>query len=206
MNDTVGNQLGNVFGSDMWAKLASNPRLSKYLADQSVVSKLQEIQKNPKNVGQYMQDPAIMQIMLGLMGLDGGIATNPEEMEQMKAECEENLERKKTAEENKAPTSNVKEEVEEVKKERTIRDQSDELKQKGTEYYKKRDFPRALQYYDEAYQIDPTNVAVLTNKSAVLFEMEKYDECIEVSEKAVEEGRSYRSDFKIIARYNISLK
>lgn len=35
---------------------------------------------------------------------------------------------------------------------------------------------------------------------AVLFEMEKYDECIEISQKAVDVGRELRADYKLIAR------
>jgi stress-induced-phosphoprotein 1 len=202
-SDALGG-IGNVFGPDMWSKLATNPKLSKYLANPDTINKLQEIQKNPKSVGQYMQDPAIMQIMLGLMGLDGGVATNPEEMEQMKAEGFENIEKKRAeeahAQQTKAPeTVDVGMTPEEAEM-KSKRENSDELKNKGTACYKKRQFEEALKHYDEAYEADNENIAVLTNKSAVLFEMEKYEECIAVSEKAVEEGRSLRVDFKLIAR------
>ena len=35
---------------------------------------------------------------------------------------------------------------------------------------------------------------------AVLFEQEKYEECIEVCEKAVEVGRENRADYKLVAK------
>jgi stress-induced-phosphoprotein 1 len=194
IEDTSMGGLGNIFGPDMWQKLASNPKLSHYLSDPQVLTKLQQIQSNPKNMSAYMQDPAIMQIMLGLMGLDGGVANSKEEMEDMTSRAQDDLAT------TRAATLPKEEVIPEPIKEFTIRDQSDELKTLGTNAYKSRDFEKALGYYDQAYELDSTNIAVLTNKSAVLFEMEKYTECIALCEKSVEEGRSLRIDFKIIVR------
>jgi stress-induced-phosphoprotein 1 len=197
--DTL-NGLGNIFGPDLFAKMASNPKLSPYLSQPDLVQKLQEIQKNPKNMGAYMQDQRVMQVMLGLMGLDGNVAANPEEMEQAKAEAQANLDRKKAAEKKaaeKKPEPEVSPEEAEKKRKRSA---SDAFKLKGNELYKARNFEAALAEYDQAFSADETNVAVLTNKSAVLFEMENYKECIKVCEEAVELGRSLRVDYKIIAR------
>ncbi|KAF0493901.1 Stress-induced-phosphoprotein 1 [Gigaspora margarita] len=73
-------------------------------------------------------------------------------------------------------------------------------KELGNEAYKKREFEKALQHYDKAWELDSTNASILTNKAAVLFEQENYEECIKICEQAVDVGREYRADFKLIAR------
>lgn len=150
-----------------------------------------------------MKDQRMMQIMLGLMGLDGAMATNPEEMEKAKEEAQESLDARKRQEEAAAaPAPEPEPEVssEELEKKKK-RETSDSHKAKGNELYKKRKFDDALVYYDQAWEADGTNVAVLTNKAAVLFEMEKYEETIKVCETAVETGREIFADFKLIGRY-----
>ncbi|ORZ18703.1 hypothetical protein BCR42DRAFT_231444 [Absidia repens] len=70
----------------------------------------------------------------------------------------------------------------------------------GNQAYKKREFESALTHYDKAWELDNTNITFLTNKAAVLFEQENYQECIKVCEDAVEKGRDLRADYKLIAR------
>ncbi|KAI8380059.1 hypothetical protein BD560DRAFT_347647 [Blakeslea trispora] len=70
----------------------------------------------------------------------------------------------------------------------------------GNAAYKKREFEAALTHYDKAYELDNTNITFLTNKAAVLFEQEKFEECIKVCEEAIERGRELRCDYKLIAR------
>lgn len=198
-SDALGG-IGNVFGPDMWAKLAANPKVSHLLAQPDLVQKLQDIQKNPKNMGMYMQDQRIMQIMMSLMGLDAQMASTPEELEKATEQAHENLEKSKS-ETKHVPEPVVEEQISpEEKAKKTKREASDNEKQLGNEFYKKRKFEDALTHYDAAWNLDETNVAVLTNKAAVLFEMENYTECIAVSEKAVETARDLRADYKLIGR------
>ncbi|CAG8525898.1 18364_t:CDS:10, partial [Racocetra fulgida] len=89
----------------------------------------------------------------------------------------------------------VEKSEEELKKEEAVKE-----KNLGNEAYKKREFETALQHYDKAWELDPTNVSILTNKAAVLFEQENYEECIKICEQAVDVGRENRADFKLIAR------
>ncbi|KAJ3268167.1 Hsp90 cochaperone [Terramyces sp. JEL0728] len=200
-SDALGG-IGNIFNADMWQKIASNPRLSHYLAQPDIVAKLQECQQDPKAMSKHMNDQRMMQIMLGLMGLDGAMATNDEELDTAKAEAQENLDRR--AEEKKRaaaqPAPAPEPEPVEEPKEKTARESSDEEKALGNTFYKKREFDQALEHYDAAWELDNTNVAVLTNKAAVLFEMERFQECIEVCQNAVETGREHRTDFKLIGR------
>ncbi|KAI8142715.1 hypothetical protein BJV82DRAFT_614020 [Fennellomyces sp. T-0311] len=73
-------------------------------------------------------------------------------------------------------------------------------KELGNQAYKKRQFEDALTHYDKAWSLDDTNISILTNKAAVLFEQEKYNDCIKTCEEAVELGRGLRADYKLIAR------
>lgn len=206
MSDSPLSSIANMFGPDMWAKLAGNPKLSPYLAQPDVVNMLQECQKDPKNMSKFMQDQRMMQIMLGLMGLDGAMATNAEEMEKAKESAQENLDAKNRAQEYKkdpappAPKEPEPEVFSEESEKKKKRDASDAHKVKGNDLYKKRKFEEALVCYDEAWDADNSNVAVLSNKAAVLFEMEKYEETIKVCELAVETGREVFADFKLIGR------
>ena len=66
--------------------------------------------------------------------------------------------------------------------------------------YKKRDFVTAHVHYDKAIELDPKNIVYYTNKAAVLFEEKRYDECIELCNKAVDVGRDNRAQFSLIAK------
>ncbi|KAI6200025.1 Stress-induced-phosphoprotein 1 [Aphelenchoides besseyi] len=70
----------------------------------------------------------------------------------------------------------------------------------GNEAYKKRDFATAHQHYDKAIELDATNITFYNNKAACFFEEGKFDECIELCEKAVEIAREHRADFTLVAK------
>ncbi len=73
-------------------------------------------------------------------------------------------------------------------------------KELGNLAYKDKDFARAHLHYDKAIQLDPTNVTYMTNKAAAFFEEGKFDDCIQICEKAVEIGRENHADYKLIAK------
>ena len=77
---------------------------------------------------------------------------------------------------------------------------SDIEKEKGNKAYLEKNFETAIAIYDKAFELDNTNVTVLSNKAAVFLEQQKYDECITLCLDAVEKGRDARADFKVIAR------
>jgi len=60
-----------------------------------------------------------------------------------------------------------------------IKKQAEDLKAKGNEFYKKKDFENALKFYQEAIDKDPQEITFYSNKAAVYFEMKKFDDCIE---------------------------
>jgi len=75
-----------------------------------------------------------------------------------------------------------------------------EEKELGNALYKKRQFDEALEHYDKAFELDPSNITILTNKAAVLFEKEDYEGCAQICQQAVDIGREQRADFKLIAK------
>ncbi|KAJ3123090.1 Hsp90 cochaperone, partial [Physocladia obscura] len=204
--------LGKLFGGDVFSKIAGNPKLSPLLSQPDYVQKIAEIQKNPKNINLYMQDPRIMNTMLGLMGLDGATAMGRDEMdsqiredakmEEVKEEVKPAPAKPREAAKPKSPEPmEVEEEVaDEEKEKKNKRAKSDKAKEAGNALYKKRAFTEALAKYNEALELDDTNVAVLTNKSAVQFEMGDFDACIKTCDNAVEKGREQRADYKLIAK------
>nr|KAJ3418051.1 Hsp90 cochaperone [Polyrhizophydium stewartii] len=212
------NPIAKIFGPNMWEKIAANPRLSPYLAQPDLVQKLREIQANPQTMNMHLQDPRMMEVLMGLMDLDARVATNEDELEKAQSDAQADIaareelrtkqpqqpqqsQQRAAKPEPAEPAASAKEEEssEEAEKKRK-RAASDEAKNLGNAAYKKRQFEEALKHYEAAWEHDATNVAVLTNKAAVLFEMERYKECIDVCEQAVETGREVRADFKLIAR------
>jgi len=73
-------------------------------------------------------------------------------------------------------------------------------KESGNEFYKKRQFDKALECYTKAVELQPLDITFRTNRAAVYFEQKDYDNCIKECDEAIEIGRENRADFKVIAK------
>jgi len=51
-------------------------------------------------------------------------------------------------------------------------------KLEGNEFYKKKDFNKALELYTAAIELNPSELLYYTNMAAVFIEQKKYDEAI----------------------------
>ncbi|CAF3585106.1 unnamed protein product [Rotaria sp. Silwood1] len=71
---------------------------------------------------------------------------------------------------------------------------------KGNEAYKQKDFETALNYYNKAMELDPNNMIYYTNRAAVYFEQQRWNDCIKECEKAIDIGRENKADYKLIAK------
>ena len=60
----------------------------------------------------------------------------------------------------------------------------------GNEAYRKRDFDLAMEHYLKAVELDPKEMAFLSNAAAVRFEEGKWAECAEFCSRAAEVGRA----------------
>jgi len=75
-----------------------------------------------------------------------------------------------------------------------------EAREKGNALYKKKEFDNAIMEYDRALSIEPDNFNIILNKAAAYFEKNESDKCIELCKNVVEEGRSKKADFQLIAK------
>ena len=74
-----------------------------------------------------------------------------------------------------------------------MKKEAEALKLQGNDFYKQKDFPNALKFYQEAIDKDPEEITYYSNKAAVYFEMKEYEQCIEQCDKAKEQtiGKAY---------------
>ncbi|KAH7355697.1 hypothetical protein BKA66DRAFT_475028 [Pyrenochaeta sp. MPI-SDFR-AT-0127] len=203
--------LGGMFSDpNMIQKLAANPKTAPLLGDAEFMGKLQQLKTNPNLVGQFMQDPRFMQVMGVLLGIDmqfggpgaggpGGPAPREaeEDVEMPDARPTPTEQPKKAPEPE--PVPEPVEETEEEKAAKEAKAKADELKKKGTEFYKKRQFDEAIENYSKAWDLHK-DIAYKTNLGAAKFEKGDYQGCIEACHEAVEYGREILADFKIIAK------
>ncbi|KAJ4352119.1 Hsp90 cochaperone [Didymosphaeria variabile] len=200
--------LGNMFNDpSMFQKLAANPKTAPLLADAEFMRKLQQLQKNPNDVGLAMQDPRFLQVMSVLLGIDMSFGEPPAGAQQASAsgEAEEDVEMPdyKPApkeEPKRAPEPEAEpEETEEDQAAKEAKAKADEFKKKGTEFYKKRQFDEAIEQYTKAWETHK-DITYKTNLGAAKFEKGDYQGCIEACIEAVEHGREIYADFKIISK------
>ena len=76
---------------------------------------------------------------------------------------------------------------------------ADEEKNRGNAAYKARNFDEAIAHYEKAWELHK-DITYLNNLSAAYFEKGDYEKSIAEAQKAVEEGREIRADFKLIAK------
>ncbi|KAJ1990206.1 Hsp90 cochaperone [Dimargaris cristalligena] len=190
----------DIFAGDLVGKISRNPQLAPYLAQPDFMAKVQAIQNDPSVLNQHMQDPRIMNLMMGLMGLQvsgNGDAENdatPSAMDTSPPPPRYTRAATPPAEPTREP------EPMELSDEDRQKEEALAEKDLGNQCYKKRDFEQALAHYAKAWELDSTNITILTNKAAVLFEMGDYDACIATCEEAVEVGRDHRADYKLVAK------
>jgi len=80
------------------------------------------------------------------------------------------------------------------------REEAQKLKAEGNKAYQKRAFEKATQLYNQAIELEPTEITYYTNLAAVHFETKDYEKCIQICDKAIDVGRENRADFKLIAK------
>ncbi|KAF8944367.1 Hsp90 cochaperone [Haplosporangium gracile] len=189
--------IGQFFGPDVFTKMAANPKLAPLLAQPDLMEKVRAIQANPNALNQHMQDPRIMTLLMGLMGLD---ARGPEDFPG--ASEEEDKPAPAAAAPKKAEEPKIEEPKDEEMPSEEELNKKEALKVKdlGNASYKARKFEEALEHYAMAWELDSTNISILTNKAAVYFEMGNFDECIKTCEEAIDVGREHRADYKLIAK------
>lgn len=209
-----------IFGPDMYPKLMANPKFHAYLADPAFKAKLDKLANDPQGLITALQimmpnagmsipgmssapvdrDPRLVEVLEFLIGgAVKGMGMDEEEPEEapkakrgppsplfpkqeepvIEESPEEAAERKALEEKKKAAAAK---------------------KEEGNSFYKKKDFDNALRCYDEAAEIDPSDLTFKLNKAAVYFEQSKFEECKTYCKEIIEEARSIQAPFSIIAK------
>ncbi|KAL7747249.1 Hsp90 cochaperone [Sorochytrium milnesiophthora] len=205
MADDAQDPFKSLLNDSIWGKIAASPKLSPFLADPAYRQSITTMIQNPKMAMQFMNDQRVMTTLLTLMGL------NLQTPADFNAENNDILNSPPSAGRAASPPASPKKtakaapEPEPMEVEETEEDQKrkEMLKEKelGNQAYKKRSFDEAIAHYDRAWELsEEREVTVLTNKAAVMFETDRFDECIELCQKAVELGREQRIEYKVIAR------
>lgn len=180
MNAPPPHEFPNPFaGADVIDRLKKNPRTAALLNDPAFAAKIAELRANPQNVTKYLQDPGMMDVLSVLLNFNLNEA-QPGKPANEAAEVKPEPQVKKDEPKTQLQAQNqIQPEEQEALK----------LKELGTEAYKRRDFPKALEYYEAAFKLTPQNATLLLNQSAVHFEAADYEKAIEKANEAVESAR-----------------
>lgn len=186
--------LGSMFNDPaLFQKLANNPKTSALLADADFMAKLKKIQENPNSVGEEIRDPRFLQVMSVLLGIDmsfgeGGPSGQDQPMPDAKPAA---------SQPKKEPTPEPEDEETIAKKK--AQEAGDAEKKIGNDFYKKKELDQAIEHYEMAWELNK-DITYLNNIGAAKFEKGDYQGTIESCQKAVQEGRDLRADFKLIAK------
>lgn len=171
---------GRVFGKDCVAKIQANAKLAPYMLMPDFVQMLSQIVESPSTVQNFLKDKRIMHCFMELSGLNVG-GTDFEEPQESKPAP------KKEAPKKDAPKAQGTPE-------------GLKLKEEGNALYKQRKFDEALEKYSGAFEVEPTNTTYLLNRTAVIFEQGKLDECFEECAKALEHASEHKADYAIVSK------
>eukprot|EP01040_Poterioochromonas_malhamensis_P000686 gene686-733_t len=186
------NPMGGLFGPQMLTKLVGHPKFGPKLADPTFMAKLKMAQSNPQFL---MSDPELMEVLQVLLGIGGEGEPSPFSRADQEPPAREAPRKEPEA----APQPPPEPEVELSEEERAVkktRDESNQIKEKGNNLYKAKQFTEALTAYDEAYARDNSNLMVLNNKAAVYIEMGEVDNAIEVCNQVLEKAPSVKLSFE----------
>ncbi|OQD72659.1 hypothetical protein PENDEC_c020G01358 [Penicillium decumbens] len=189
--------LGGMFNDPaLYQKLANNPKTAPLLADAEFMAKLKKIQSNPNSVGEEIRDPRFLQVMSVLLGIDMNFGPDGPSGQDTPMSDAKPAQPKQP---KKEPTPEPEPEDEEAIAKRKAQEAGDAEKKIGNDFYKKKQFDQAIEHYEKAWELNK-DVTYLNNVGAAKFEKGDYNGAIETCQKAVEEARDLRADFKTIAK------
>jgi stress-induced-phosphoprotein 1 len=202
-SNTNNNNTG-LFSPTMMAQMALNPKLRPYLNDPDIMHKIQMIQANPSLLSSMLQDPKMMEFLTILMGQENETTDETEaaaaptprtavppptkkEPEPMQQDDDDEEQHQDDEKEDLTPQQL---QVLEHKKKALA------LKEEGNELYNAKLLEQALQKYQEAHTLDPTNMTFLSNQAAVLFTQKEWQACVDKCMEAISVGTANRAPFE----------
>ncbi|KAH9967717.1 hypothetical protein BGW80DRAFT_1339689 [Lactifluus volemus] len=196
--------LGKMFSDpNMFSKLAANPRTAKHLADVSFMQKLQLIQQNPQLAQSMLSGDPRMMMSSGFSRPEGsdevppGVppsASSPPTSPPPSARPAPPPAPPAASSSRAAGPEDVK--MADPEEAEAEEEDSDEAAAKATAEAEKKSGTEA---YKSATLLRPLHTSTRHGRPAY-FEQGDYDQSIEVCQKAVDEGREIRADYKLIAK------
>uniref|UniRef100_A0A0E0KTA3 STI1 domain-containing protein n=1 Tax=Oryza punctata TaxID=4537 RepID=A0A0E0KTA3_ORYPU len=188
-------------GPELWSRIAADPTTRPYLDQPDFMQMLRDVQRNPSSLNNYLSDPRMVQVLSLMLNLRlPNHDAPPRPPPQSTPPPQQHQPETKAREPEPEPEPEPMEVTEEEKERKGRKAAAQKEKEAGNAAYKKKDFETAIQHYTKAMELDDEDVSYLTNRAAVYLEMGKYDECIKDCDKAVERGREFHADFKMISR------
>ena len=215
------------FTKQLLSKLVSNPETAGYLQDPDFVQKLMMIQKNPQNAGMFMADPKIQKAFEIMfkdfdMGGKGGPMEDPEADKGHEGHSHEGHEghsheghsheehgheghghegHSHEGHDHHEGHSHAHEEYKAEPQPHKSSSLAEAEKNKGNDEYKKKNFEAALEHYNKAIELDPTEVLFYNNKAACYIETNDFTKAFQVLDKALEVyAENTHKDFAKLAK------
>jgi len=185
-------QFANFFSRPMMNTMSMYPQVQAFINDPTFQQKADAIRTNPSSMLQHLQDKNIMTyVSLCSQMQAGGPFGGANAMD-----VDEQIPSKPAPSKPSKPEVVKEPEPELTEAQKQVLD----LKTRGNAAYTARKFDEALALYKEALEVEPKNVNLLVNCTAVYFEKGEYDKCITACEEAIALGRDAFADYKLMAR------
>jgi len=150
-------------------------------------------------------DPRFMDVFKELTGVD---LMDMQEQQMKNKDTQEAQAKKRQADEaaKKAEEERLRKEAEEQalpdEERQVIQNKKDAeaLKAQGNDFYKKKEFQKALDFYQQASDKVPSEITYYSNKTAVYFEMKDYEKCIATCDDAIKIAKEGPYDYVKLAK------
>lgn len=185
--------------NDFMQQLMRNPAVMAYF--QSHPEKLSTLSSNPMAA---LQDPEFMQVLqsaLTGMGGMGGMGVPPQGGEPPMGDDFSQYEPPKR---DRSPSPPPKPRATKPKESDVPMTEEKKkalpVKEKGNELYKSKQFVEAIKCYQDAQELDPSDIIYTVNIAACQMEMGSLDTAVETCHSAIEKARELGSPFESIAK------
>ncbi|CAG9317627.1 unnamed protein product [Blepharisma stoltei] len=168
----------SLFQGPSLAKLMTHPKTKEYFHQEDFVQYLNALNETKNTSLEFMSDPRFMECVGVLMGVDCSGPKNHTPQDQ----CQED--------------GNSDSHDEEYYNKQA----AEEEKTLGNSAFGKKKWRVAMEHYDRAINLDPSEMTYINNKAACFFSIGEYQRCIELCDKALEIGKKNMADGKKIGR------
>ncbi|KAH0791747.1 TPR Domain containing protein [Histomonas meleagridis] len=164
--------LNPLFPPDLIDRLRMNPLIAPMFSDPSFVKMVEDITTNPQFSDKYQSDPRLILVIRAL--LEPLLNQDKQQTPPSPASTTEKL------------SGNRKE--------------AEDEKNLGNADFRRGDYDSAMEHYNKAISIDPTNMIYYTNISSVHTKQNRFLDAIEICEKAIQIGRDHNASKDMISR------